>query len=221
MTKQMDLLSQIAAFTEDALSADDTGHGFDHIRRVVGHAKRILATEPTADAFITLSAAYLHDTYDDKLFTDTTAAKQRVRQFLTDLSVDSATQTAIFTIIDNMSWSKQVVQKTAQPLDINGQIVQDADRLEAVGAIAIARTITYGAVKNRALYDPSLSPLDMDNIADYRDGSKTTTINHLPEKLFKIKDYLNTNAAKELAQNRHDFTVAFWEQFVGEWQEER
>lgn len=214
-------LTAIAQFTQEVLAADKTGHGYDHIKRVVAHAQRILANEPTADTFIVLSAAYLHDTYDDKLFPDVAAAKQRVADFLTQQHVDSTRQTAIFNIIDNMSWSKQQVSKTAQPLDINGQIVQDADRLEAVGAIAIVRTIIYGTVHNRSLYDPDLPPLTIDNVADYRDGSKTTTINHIPEKLLQIQAHLNTNTARQLAADRHAFTEQFYQQFVAEWHGDR
>lgn len=214
-------LTAIAQFTQEVLSTDKTGHGYDHIKRVVAHAQRILANEPSADAFIVLSAAYLHDTYDDKLFPDVAQAKNRVADFLTQQAVSPTQQAAIFNIIDNMSWSKQQVSKTAQTLDLNGQIVQDADRLEAVGAIAIVRTIIYGTVHDRQLYNPDLPPLSMDNMIDYRDGSKTTTINHIPEKLLHIQDHLNTTTAKELAKDRHDFTEAFYQQFIAEWHGER
>ena len=186
---------------------------------MVALANKILAQEPTADPFIVQSAALLHDVYDDKLFdtpAEVAAAKNALVDFLTTIAVFPDTQAQIFHIIDNMSWSKHLDGKAA-PLDINGQIVQDADRLEAIGAIAIARTITYGAVKNRVLYDPTIPPRTIHDKTQYRqtDG---TTINHFYEKLLHIKAHLNTDTARQIAETRHQFMLDFLDQFKAEWE---
>ena len=215
----MSQLIQITHYMQQALAADQSGHSVDHIERVVALANKILAQEPTADPFIVQAAALLHDVYDDKLFhtpTEVIVAKNTLADFLTTIAVSPDTQAQIFHIIDNMSWSKHLDGKAA-PLDINGQIVQDADRLEAIGAIAIARTITYGAVKNRVLYDPAIPPRTIHDKTQYRqtDG---TTINHFYEKLLHIKAHLNTDTARQIAETRHQFMLDFLDQFKAEWE---
>lgn len=117
-----------------------------------------------------------------------------------------------------MSWSKSL--EGTQELNINGQIVQDADRLEAMGAIAITRAITYGAVKNRVLYDPEIQPHLPQNKTDYR-NQKSTTINHFYEKLLLIQDKLNTDTARKISESRQQFMLSFLAQFKAEWELER
>lgn len=214
----MSQLTQITQYMHQALATDHSGHSVDHIDRVVSLANKILAQEPTADPFIVQAAALLHDVYDDKLFetpAEAVPAKKMLADFLTSIAVTPDAQAQIFHIIDNMSWSKHLAGQAA-PLDINGQIVQDADRLEAIGAIAIARTITYGAVKNRVLYDPAIPPRTIHDKTQYRqtDG---TTINHFYEKLLLIKDHLNTATARQIAESRHQFMRDFLAQFKAEW----
>lgn len=211
----MTQLDQIQQFMQQVLGADETGHGTDHIERVLALSNTILEHEPSADPFIVRAAALLHDTYDDKLFSDVVAAKQHVADFLNSIDVTKAQQTAIFYIIDNMSWSKSL--DGAAPLDINGQIVQDADRLEAIGAIAVARTIEYGVHAHHALYDPNIKPRYHMDKKEYRKGS-STVINHFYEKLFLLKDYLNTDTAKKIGAERHQFMLDFVHQFEDEWQ---
>lgn len=212
-----DTLSIMAAFAAKVLKQDTTGHDFSHIKRVVQTAEHLLATEPSADRFIVLAAAYLHDTYDDKLFTDVAAAKAKVKRFLTGLEVSEADQRAIFYIIDNMSWS-QTVAKTAKPLDINGQIVQDADRLDAIGAIAIARVFIYGGAKGKnKLYDPAILPRTEMDKATYRDQSQGTMINHFYEKLLLLVDYLNTAEAKRIGMQRQLIMENYLTDFKREW----
>ena len=201
-----------------ALATDVTGHSVDHVTRVLALANKILVNEPTADPFIVQATALLHDVYDDKLFDTPKAvaeAKLALHTFLIDIAVSPTIVAQIFQIIDNMSWSK-TLDGDAEALDINGQIVQDADRLEAVGAIAIARTITYGAVKHRVLYDPKIAPQTQQSKADYRQAN-STTINHFYEKLLLIKAHLNTDTARQIAQSRHQFMLDFLAQFEAEW----
>ena len=217
----MDQLEMINRYMKDALTKDNTGHSIDHINRVLALANKILAHEKKADAFVVRAAALLHDVYDDKLYDsqeDILAAKNNMISFLLSIGVHPEMIEEITYIIDNMSWSKSL--EGTQELNINGQIVQDADRLEAMGAIAITRAITYGAVKNRVLYDPEIRPHLPQNKTDYR-NQKSTTINHFYEKLLLIQDKLNTDTARKISESRQQFMLSFLAQFKAEWELER
>ncbi|MCT3037761.1 HD domain-containing protein [Leuconostoc mesenteroides] len=217
----MDQLEMINRYMKDALTKDNTGHSIDHINRVLALANKILAHEKKADAFVVRAAALLHDVYDDKLYDsqeDIVAAKNNMISFLLSIGVHPEMIEEITYIIDNMSWSKSL--EGTQELNINGQIVQDADRLEAMGAIAITRAITYGAVKNRVLYDPEIQPHLPQNKTDYR-NQKSTTINHFYEKLLLIQDKLNTDTARKISESRQQFMLSFLAQFKAEWELER
>ncbi|EEJ43156.1 HD domain-containing protein [Leuconostoc mesenteroides] len=217
----MDQLEMINRYMKDALTKDNTGHSIDHINRVLALANKILAHEKKADAFVVRAAALLHDVYDDKLYDsqeDILAAKNNMISFLLSIGVHPEMIEEITYIIDNMSWSKLL--EGTQDLNINGQIVQDADRLEAIGAIAITRAITYGAVKNRVLYDPEIQPHLPQNKTDYR-NQKSTTINHFYEKLLLIQDKLNTDTARKISESRQQFMLSFLAQFKAEWELER
>lgn len=217
----MDQLEMINRYMKDALTKDNTGHSIDHINRVLALANKILAHEKKSDAFVVRAAALLHDVYDDKLYDsqeDILAAKNNMISFLLSIGVHPEMIEEITYIIDNMSWSKSL--EGAQKLNINGQIVQDADRLEAMGAIAITRAITYGAVKNRVLYDPEIQPHLPQNKTDYR-NQKSTTINHFYEKLLLIQDKLNTDTARKISESRQQFMLSFLAQFKAEWELER
>lgn len=217
----MDQLEMINRYMKDALAKDNTGHSIDHINRVLALANKILAHEKNAVAFVVRAAALLHDVYDDKLYDsqeDILAAKNNMISFLLSIGVHPEMIEEITYIIDNMSWSKSL--EGAQALNINGQIVQDADRLEAMGAIAITRAITYGAVKNRVLYDPEIQPHSPQNKTDYR-NQKSTTINHFYEKLLLIQDKLNTDTARKISESRQQFMLSFLAQFKAEWELER
>ncbi|WP_273724727.1 HD domain-containing protein [Leuconostoc mesenteroides] len=217
----MDQLEMINRYMKDALTKDNTGHSIDHINRVLALANKILAHEKKADAFVVRAAALLHDVYDDKLYDsqeDILAAKNNMISFLLSIGVHPEMIEEITYIIDNMSWSKSL--EGTQELNINGQIVQDADRLEAMGAIAITRAITYGAVKNRVLYDPEIQPHLPQNKTDYR-NQKSTTINHFYEKLLLIQDKLNTDTARKISESRQPFMLSFLAQFKAEWELER
>lgn len=214
----MDQLEMINRYMKDALAKDNTGHSIDHINRVLALANKILAHEKNADAFVVRAAALLHDVYDDKLYDsqeDILAAKNNMISFLLSIGVHPEMIEEITYIIDNMSWSKSL--EGAQALNINGKIVQDADRLEAMGAIAITRAITYGAVKNRVLYDPEIQPHSPQNKTDYR-NQKSTTINHFYEKLLLIQDKLNTDTARKISESRQQFMLSFLAQFKAEWE---
>ncbi|CAM3105743.1 HD domain-containing protein [Lactococcus hircilactis] len=202
-------LQKIARFAHEIHCENQDGHGFDHIERVVSLAQKILLTEPTANKKIVLSAAYLHDTYDEKITKNQAEQKEKVRKFLSALT-ETQTVDEILFIIDHMSFSSNLHEKIS--LNLNGQIVQDADRLDAMGAFGIARTLQYGFKKKRELYNPKIKPMTYASKAAYHQQEKNTTINHFYEKLFLLKGLLNTDKAKAMAVSRdkimHDFVTA-------------
>lgn len=205
---------KIAAFAKKIHENNNDGHGFDHVSRVVKLAKQILATEPLADPSLVVAAAYLHDTYDEKICCDVTKQKQNVADFLTSLDFSQEKQDKLFYIIDNMSYSANLLEK--KELDINGQIVQDADRIDAMGAWGIVRTLEYGWSKGRTFYDPQILPEKFENKHTYHQN-QGTTLNHFYEKLFLLKGLLNTAHAKKIAAKRdkimHDFVTAIEEEY--------
>ena len=166
------------------------GHGLDHSMRVYKNAMLLAETELTADRFIVALSALLHDADDYKLFQ--TENNANARNFLKSANVDPETTDRICEVINSVSFSKNRGKK---PETIEGQIVQDADRLDAIGAIGIARTFAFGGKHNRSL---------------------ESSIDHFHEKLLLLKDMLNTEKAKELAESRH----LFMEQFLKEWEKE-
>jgi uncharacterized protein len=202
------MLEKIAAYAKDIHELNGDGHGFDHIQRVVHLARQILQDYPEANADIVLAAAYLHDTYDEKLVADVTAAKQLTIDLLEDIAFPWPGE--VITIIDNMSFSSNLENK--QPLTLEGQIVQDADRLDAIGAMGIVRALQYGFKKGREVYNPNIAPAHFQDKKAYH-YNEGTTINHFYEKLFLIKDQLNTAAARRLAAPRdqlmHDFVTQY------------
>ena len=200
---QTQQLAQLHAYTYEKLSHDHTGHDMAHIERVVKMARN-LNEKLGGNSFVVQAAALLHDVVDEKLFTDIDQAKASVIAQMQALEVSQSDQDHIMEIISKMSFSHSLAGK--QELSLEGQIVQDADWLDAIGAIGIARAIYYGARHEEKL----------DKTA-YRDLSNETIINHFYEKLFKIKDMLNTAEAKAIAQERHELMVAYVTAFKTDW----
>lgn len=212
-------LTAVHDFARSKMRDDETGHGFDHIQRVVRLADELLKAYPQADRLLTLSAAYLHDVIDEKLVTDTTAASAEVRDFLTAQGFSADQQATIFLIMDNMSFHK-TLDGTAKPLPLEGQLVQDADRLDAIGAIGIARAIYFGGHFGEKIYDPAVAPRTQMSHAEYRNLGNETVINHFYEKLLTLKDLMNTDAAKTLAAHRQAVMEDFLAEFKAEWRAE-
>lgn len=209
----MNNCAAIAEYVQNQLGADKTGHDFAHTQRVVNLAKNIVKSEPTADETIVVTAAYLHDVIDDKLVDDTAAKQKEVQSQLRKLDYTSAQIAAVMDIITHMSFSSNL--KHHYSLSIEGQIVQDADRLDAIGAIGIARAMYFGGHFGDVLYDPKQAPrTDLDK-KHYR--QHTTVINHFYEKLFKLADLMNTPVAKRLAQQRTAYMRNFVQEFKDEW----
>lgn len=210
-------LAAVQQFTKARMADDETGHGYDHIQRVVNNVKQLLAKGTGADQLVTISAAYLHDVTDDKLVEDVNAATDELTNFLKETHFSEDQVAEILEIIANMSFSKSLNGQNAKPLPIEGQLVQDADRLDAIGAIGIARAIYFGGHFGEKLYDPEIAPRVEMTKADYRDLSNETIINHFYEKLLKLKDRMNTNAAKEIATGRQKTMLEFLDNFKDEW----
>lgn len=206
-------IQAIKQFAQSKMKKDQSGHGMDHINRVVRLAEKISATE-TCDRFIITAAAYLHDTVDDKLVSDFELAFQKLTEFLKEIQLSTIQIQQITHIIKNLSFS-QALNGTAEKLTIEGQIVQDADRLDAMGAIGITRTIYYGASKGNQLYDPKIKPRTLGSKDEYREES--TIINHFYEKILLLNETLNTDYAKVLGKKRHEFLESFLTEFFEEW----
>ena len=211
--QQQLILNSIKLFVQQKLSHDFSGHDMAHIERVVKLAEKILNDQLQANAFIVLMSAYLHDVIDEKVVEDVDKAIIELRDYLQLLKVTTNEINAIFAIIENMSYRKNLLQKNE--LSLEGQIVQDADRLDAIGAIGIGRTFYYGGNKHNIMHDPNIPPRTKLNEDNYKQPN--TVINHFYEKLFLLKDMMNTDIAKQIAEQRHKILVEFVNQFEQEW----
>ena len=190
---------------------EGSGHDWFHVERVCNMAK-YLAQKESADMFVVEMTALLHD-IDDWKFSDvynTTVTEE----FLKSVEVSEEDSNRILNIIKTMSYKGGVVDSTQNTTE--GMVVQDADRLDALGAIGIARAFAYGGSKNRSMYDPSIKPIDFKSLDEVK-NKDNHTINHFYEKLFKLKDLMNTNTAKEIAKKRHKYMENFIEEFYSEW----
>lgn len=209
-------LATIETYATQQLAADKSGHGLDHINRVVTNAKMLLAEEPSADYVLTLAAAYLHDVIDDKLVDDVPAAEQHVVDLLKSVDMSQEKIETVMLIIKNMSFSKTLTDDQ-QKLPLEGQIVQDSDRLDAIGAIGITRAIYYGGHHSEKIYDPQIAPRKHMTKAEYRNLDNETIINHFYEKLLKLAEQMNTPVAQRIAKKRQQTMLDFLDAFKGEW----
>lgn len=208
------IISKTIDFVKNKLSGAEGGHDWFHIQRVFKNALLISEGEKV-NLFIVSLGALLHDIADSKFYDgDETVGPKVTKEFLNTLKVDDDIIEHVIKIIENISFKGgNLDQKFRSPeLDV----IQDADRLDAIGAIGIARCFNYGGFKNRALYDPEIAPNLNMNKEEYK-SSKAPTINHFYEKLLLLKDRMNTQTGKELARNRHIFMEQFLEQFYKEW----
>jgi len=206
-------IEQSEKFVRNELGEDATGHDWYHVNRVRRNALHICKLENIGDPFIIEMAALLHDIPDEKLNTTIEQGKTKLNSFLKTIMIPDEAKGHIEEIIDSISYKggKKTELKT-----IEAKIVQDADRLDAIGAIGIARAFAYGGGKGQSIYDPAVSVREEMSIEEYRKG-KSTSIHHFYEKLLKLKDLLNTDTAKKMAANRHQMMLSFLEQFYQEW----
>ena len=211
----MSLIANTIQFVKEQLKNAEGGHDWFHIERVYKNAQLIAKAE-TCDLEVVQLAALLHDIADSKFHDgDETIGPKVARAYLELNHVLPATVDHVIAIIENISFKGGNFERTFDSKEL--QIVQDADRLDAIGAIGIARTFNYGGFKNRALYDPEIKANLSQTKEEYK-KNEAPTINHFYEKLLLLKDKMNTTTGKEIAQNRHDFMESFLAQFYAEWE---
>ena len=206
------ILAEAVAFARDVLTGESSGHDWWHIARVRALARTIAAAEH-ADTFICELAALLHDIADPKIAGGWESGLARVGDWLAARDVPAAERDHVLDIIASISFAGG--SKPA-PKTLEGRVVQDADRLDAVGAIGIARAFAYGGAHGRILYDPAITPRETMTAEEYR-SHLTPTINHFYEKLLLLKDRMNTDYARQLAEQRHQVMEAFLDEFYAEW----
>lgn len=207
------VLQTARAFVQGDTAGNADGHDWPHVERVTALAVE-LAHREGADPYICELAALLHDVPDEKLNESLEAGMAKLNAWLDRQPLEPGVREAVVSIIRTISFAGGDRSPVSS---LEAQVVQDADRLDALGAIGIARTFAFAGARGREMYDPSLPPRESMTREEYRNG-RSTTINHFYEKLFKLKDRMNTAVGKELAQQRHDFMVQFVERFKQEWE---
>ena len=209
------LIETTIQFVKATLAQAEGGHDWFHIERVYKNAVLIAASE-NCDLVIVQLGALLHDIADSKFHDgDETIGPRTARTFLESEKVAPATMDHVIAIIENISFKGGRVERKFSSIELD--IVQDADRLDAIGAIGIARTFNYGGFKNRALYNPEIAP-NLTMTKDEYKNNEAPTINHFYEKLLLLKDKMNTTTGKQIAQDRHRYMEDFLEQFYAEWE---
>lgn len=208
------LIENTVKFVKEKLEGAEAGHDWFHIERVWKLSKKIAETENCNQEVVEL-AALLHDIADPKFHNgDETLALKVSREFLEGQQASEEVIGQVLFIIKNISFKNR--GDVPQDLPIELKIVQDADRVDAIGAIGVARTFNFGGFKNNAMYDPNVKPKLNMSKEEYK-KSNGTTINHFYEKLLLLKDLMNTEKGKEIAAERHDFMLNFLDQFYKEW----
>jgi uncharacterized protein len=214
----MILIDKTIAFVKEKLDNAEGGHDWFHIERVYKNSI-LIAQEEDCDLTVVKLGALLHDIADSKFNDgDETIGPKTARTFLESENVFEETINHVINIIENISFKGGNFENKFSSKEL--EIVQDADRLDAIGAIGIARTFNYGGFKNRALYNPSIAPnLNMSK-EEYK-NSTSPTLNHFYEKLLLLKDKMNTATGKKIALERHKYMENFLSQFYAEWEGEK
>ena len=208
-----EIIDRAAAYVREKFENEYSGHDWFHTLRVFKTATRIAEAEG-ADVETVQLAALLHDVDDRKLSPETHVDKANARSFLVSNSVDESKIDEICRIIGEVSF---VGTDSVVPTTLEGKCVQDADRLDAIGAVGIARAFAYGGNHNRLMYHPDIAPnLNMSKEEYFK--SQSTTVNHFYEKLFKLADMMNTDTAKAIAKERDLYMRAFIAEFMDEWE---
>lgn len=212
------IISNTIDFVKHNLQGAEGGHDWFHIERVHKNALLIAETE-TANTLVVELAALLHDIADSKFHNgDETIGPKMASDFLQQQSVADDVIEHVVKIIENISYKDGNFEKSFSSAELN--IVQDADRLDAIGAIGIARAFNYGGFKNRPIYDPEIAPKLRMTKEEYK-NSAAPTVNHFYEKLLLLKDKMNTETGKKLADRRHAFMEGFLSEFYAEWNGEK
>jgi uncharacterized protein len=212
------LIDKTADYVKAKFANESTGHDWWHIYRVWQLAKHIAKEEPGADLSIVELGALLHDIADFKFHgNDLQAGPKAARQLLKELGADEDTIKRVSHIVENVSFKGAAVAN--KMVSQEGKIVQDADRLDAIGAIGIARAFAYGGSTGRQIHDPEVESKMHDSFEAYATAD-SPTINHFYEKLLLLKDKMNTETGKQLAVQRHEFMENYLKEFYAEWEGE-
>lgn len=213
-----DLIENTISFVKKELDNAEGGHDWFHIERVYKNAL-LIAKEEDVNRTVVAVGALLHDIADSKFHNgDETVGPRKARLFLGTQNISEEIIEHVIKIIENVSFSGGNRVQEFQSKEL--EVVQDADRLDAIGAIGIARTFNYGGFKNRKMYDPEIKP-NLNMTPEEYKTSNNPTINHFYEKLLLLKDGMNTKTGKRIAQERHQFMEKFLEQFYAEWNGEK
>lgn len=205
-------------FVKKQLTDAEGGHDWFHIERVYKNAL-LIAKQENVDVFVVQLGALLHDIADSKFHNgDETVGPKVAREFLLTINVDTATIDHVVNIIENISFKGGNTSQKFKSLELD--VVQDADRLDAIGAIGIARAFNYGGFKNRPIYNPEIQP-NLNMTKEEYKTSTAPTITHFYEKLLLLKDKMNTKTGTQIAKDRHQFMELYLEQFFAEWDGEK
>lgn len=210
-----EVIDKVELYVKRELEGVEAGHDWWHGYRVRNSAIKLLNTE-IGNPFVVEVAALVHDVVDEKFFVPHNALT-KLEQFLEHQKLDVAFVDQVLEIITNLSFGKSLERVEEDSPEFC--VVHDADRLDAIGAIGIARTFNYGGSRGRELYNPGIPPIDFCTTEDYR-KAKSPTINHFYEKLLRLKDLMKTPTGRMMAQKRHDFMVQYLEHFFSEWRGE-
>lgn len=215
--KKAEIILNTSRYIETEFRSEGSGHDWFHVDRVRKMALRI-GEEEGCDLFIVEMAALLHDLDDWKLFDVGSFPGSRIKKWLDFVGLEGDVALHILKITEDVSFKGAGMETPVQ--SIEAAVVQDADRLDAIGAIGIARTFTYGGHKSRLIYDPSISPVMHADFQEYK-NSVAPTLNHFYEKLLLLKDRMNTETARIIAKQRHQFMDDYLTQFLEEWESVR
>ena len=219
MSKKETIIEATKDFVKETLKNAESGHDWFHTLRVYNNA-RLIAKSESVDLYIVALGALLHDIADSKFHNgDDNIAPRVARKFLVQHNVDSFVIDSVIDIINNISFNKSL-ETNNKTNSTELDVVQDADRLDAIGAIGIARCFNYGGFKNRKLFDPSIKPNLKMSKNEYK-NSTAPTINHFYEKLLLLSDKMNTKTGKKIAKERHQFMTEYLDQFHAEWEGNR
>lgn len=211
----MEKLQEVISYAQKNLAQESTGHDFEHAKRTAALAEKIIKNDQLAvNGFIVMASAYLHDIIDDKVTDEPEEAQRKLVHFLQSINCSFAEIEAILEIIQNLSFSAEMFAE-AKPLSLEGKIVQDADRLEALGAVGILRAAYFSGACGQAIYDENKAVQHFHSKKEYRRPS--TMVNHMYEKLFLLPEMMNTYYGKKEGNRRKMFMEDFLEEFYKEW----
>ncbi|KIA97950.1 MULTISPECIES: HD domain-containing protein [unclassified Flavobacterium] len=210
-----EIISKTITFVKEKLNDAEGGHDWFHIERVYKNAL-LIANNTPCDVTVVKLGALLHDIADSKFHNgDETIGPRTARLFLESENVSEEIIAHVVSIIENISYKGGNFEKKFNSTELD--IVQDADRLDAIGAIGVARAFHYGGFKDRTIYDPNIAPITNMTKEEYKKNN-APTINHFYEKLLLLKDKMNTETGKQIAAERHRFMETFLSQFYAEWE---